>query len=133
MICYNIHRSNVAFTESIKTIIFDTALLQFDGDAKKYVEHIHNKLCLITHSATPTMSHNDLLPHILTQLCSSTVPAFQQEMQKWHINYLEGQLSTLTPTKLLTQADTKIQSLQHAGLWQEPKPTPIMTLQSQLV
>jgi len=53
-------------------------------------------------------------------------------MQKWHINYLEGQMSTLTPTTLLTQADTKIQTQQYAGLWQEPIPTPIMALQSQL-
>jgi hypothetical protein len=76
MICYNIHRINVAFTESIKTTIHEATLLQFDGDARKYVEHVHNNLHLITHSSTPQTSHNDLLPQILTQLCSSTVPAF---------------------------------------------------------
>jgi hypothetical protein len=60
--------------------------------------NIRDNLTLITSSNnTAIAEHNDLIIHLFNQLKLSNVPLF---IDKWHIEYLEAKLPTLTPTSL---------------------------------
>jgi len=64
MIGHNIHRSNVAFTESIKTTIRALTLQDCNDNTVKYLETITQNLRLITGPTKPDDNHIDLLPHL---------------------------------------------------------------------
>jgi hypothetical protein len=131
MICRNIHRNNIAFVETIKTKIRESNVSQFGGDICKYIIHIKDNLRLITTTDTSS-EHNDLLTHILLQLCASPIKPFKEAMQQLHINYLEAKLPNLTPLTLHKQADDKAQILKHAGQWTDTETPAVMALQSAL-
>jgi len=58
---YNhIHCNNIAFIETIKQCIRDTALAQFDNNVLKHIMTIRDNLCLITTSSQKD-THKDLL------------------------------------------------------------------------
>jgi hypothetical protein len=70
-ICNHIHqKNNIAFIETIKQRIRDTALEQFDNDVLKYIISIRDNLRLITFS-TKKGSHKDLLVYLFHQLPSA--------------------------------------------------------------
>ncbi len=62
--------------------------------------------------------HNDLIPHILLQLRTTTIPVFQQSILKWQREYMESTL-TLTPSTLVSMADEECQVLKHSSQWVE--------------
>jgi hypothetical protein len=131
MICSNIHRNNIAFIETIKTKIRESNVSQFGDDICKYIIHIKDNLCLIT-TADTSSEHNDLLTHILLQLCASPIKPFKEAMQQVHVDYLEAKLPNITPLTLLKQADNKAQILKHAGQWKDTETSAVMALQSAL-
>jgi len=133
MIGHNIHRSNVAFTESIKTTIRALTLQGCNEDTVKYLETITQNLRLITGPTKPDDNHIDLLPHIFLQLCRVTVTPFKDAALQWHLQYLEGKSPTLTPIKLIALADDKIRLLQHAQQWKEDPPSSVMALKAQVL
>lgn len=134
MIGYNIHRSNIAFTESIKTTIRNATLQDFHDDVTKYLDNITQSLRLITGTTTSLeKAHADLLPHIFCQLCSVTVTPFKDAAFQWHLQYLEGKSTDLTPKKLITMADDKIRLLKHALQWKEETPPAVMALQAKVL
>lgn len=127
-ICNNIHRNNIAFIETIKSKIRDSKLSQFGEDVCKYIAHVRDNLRLITSMANSASEHNDLIIHILTQLCSSPIKPFKEAMQQLHVKYLEAQLPNLTPSQLLKRADDKAQILKHAGQWNDNDTPAVMAL-----
>jgi hypothetical protein len=78
------------------------------------------------------MVHNDLRTYFFTNLSTSSVIPFKEQIQKWHIQYLEANMVDLTPNKLIKLTDDKIQVLKHAGLWITTEPPAIMALQAVL-
>jgi hypothetical protein len=53
--------------------------------------------------------HKDLITHIFSQLTTCPIHQFKEAIQKWHIEYLENELSMedLTPMQPLKMADKK--------------------------
>ncbi len=133
MIGHNIHRSNIAFTESVKTAIRNATLQDFHDDVTQYLDGITQNLRLITGTASPDKTHIDLLPHIFRQLCSVTVVPFKDAALQWHLQYLEGKSTDLTPKALITMADDKIRLLKHASQWTEEPPPAVMALQAKIL
>jgi hypothetical protein len=131
-ICNNMHRNNVAFIETIKAKIQTATLTEFGDDIEKYIIHIKNNLRLITSTDDHSREHNDIIIYNFQQLSLSTIPLFQESIQKWHIKYLEAKTPSLTPTKLLKDADDKMQVLCHAGQWKQPENTAVMALKLEL-
>jgi hypothetical protein len=131
-ICNNIHRNNVAFTETIKAKIRTASLSEFNDDVEKYIIHIMNNLRLITPSDDSSADHNDLILYIFQQLTLCDVTLFKDAIQLWHIEYLEAKMPSLTPTKLLKLADDKVQILRHAGAWKQPQIPAVMALKLEL-
>jgi hypothetical protein len=114
--CQHIHRNHLAFTESIKSKIRASLLSDFNNVVSKFLRHLHNNLKLISSTGDTENAHNDLIPHILTQLRGTTIPIFQQSVLKWQCEYFENKL-TLTPQLLVSKADSECQILTHAGQW----------------
>jgi hypothetical protein len=51
------------------------------------------------------MAHNDLLTYIFTTLSTSSVIPFKEQIQKWHRQYFEAEMTDLTPSKLINTKD----------------------------
>jgi hypothetical protein len=131
-ICNNVHRSNIAFTETIKAKIRNTNLSEYEN-IDKYLIGIKDNLSLITSSDTTDLTkHNDLIIYIFTHLKQCKVTPFYQYISRLHVQYLEASLPDLTPTKLLQLAEDKIQVLRHADQWTKLEDPAIMALQAQL-
>jgi hypothetical protein len=116
--CNHIHRNHLAFVESIKNKIRLATLSEYKNDVPTFLRYLQDNLRLITSTGTADNSHNDLIPHILLQLRSTTIPLFQQSVLKWQREYMESSLA-LTPSSLLTLADEETQILKHSGQWVE--------------
>jgi len=115
--CQHIHRNHLAFVESIKTKIRESTLVEFNNDVPKYLRFLTSNIKLITATGAEDADHNDLIPHLLQQLCSTNIP-FQQTILQWQREYFENKLK-LTPPLLLTKADQECQILMHTGQWVE--------------
>lgn len=131
-ICNNIHRNNIAFTETIKTKIRTATLSQFHDDVPKYVSFLRDNLRLITITDDSTTQHTDLLTYIFKQLSTCAIPAFKDSIQKWHVDYLEAKMIDLTPVGLIKMADDKVQVLQHANQWIDVDSPAVMALKMEL-
>ncbi len=64
-------------------------LSQFSDDITKYLTVACNNLWLITVADDSINDHNDLLTYIFNSLSSMNIPPFKEQVQKWHIEYLE--------------------------------------------
>jgi hypothetical protein len=93
---------------------------------------LQDNIKLITSTGDSDDTHNDLIPHILLQLQTTTIPLFQQAVLQWQRNYFEGTLS-LTPSSLLTKADRECQVLRHAGQWVETIDPSVTALQAMIL
>jgi len=112
--CQHIHCNHLAFVESIKTKIRSSTLLEHNNDIPKYLHFLSTNLKLISSTGADDNAHNDLIPHLLQQLCTTTIPLFQQTVLTWQRNYFESTLP-LTPQELVSKADQECQILTHAG------------------
>lgn len=131
-VCNNIYRNNIAFVETIKAKLRMANIDQFNNDIPKYITFLRDNLRLITAADDTTTDHNDLLTYIFNALSSSNITLFKEQVQKWHVSYLEAETPDLTPTKLIKMADDKIQVLRHAGLWNETENPNVMALKLEL-
>jgi hypothetical protein len=116
--CFHIHRNHLAFIESIKNKIRLSTLQEFKNDVPSFLRFLQDNLRLITSTGASDTAHNDLIPHILLQLRTTTIPLFQQSVLKWQRNYMENSL-TLTPSTLVSMADEECQVLKHSCQWVE--------------
>jgi hypothetical protein len=116
--CHHIHRNHTAFVESIKVKIRQSTLAEHKDDMAVFLQFLQNNLHLITSTGATDTNNNDLVPHILTQLCCSKIPIFQQTILKWHRKYMEGTLA-LTPMQLVQMANEESQILWHSNQWGE--------------
>jgi len=114
--CTHIHRSHVAFVESIKNTIRLSTLQDHKDDVEQYLRHLQTNLRLISSTGESDKTNNNIIPHILLQLRYTKIPIFQQSVLKWHRGYLEGKLS-LTPLTLVRMADEETQVLKHSQQW----------------
>lgn len=133
MIGHNIHRSNIAFVESIKRQIRSTTLQDCHDDVPKYLDTITQYLRLITSPSQSDAKHVDLLSHLFQQLCSVTIPPFKDACLQWHLSYLEGKNHDLDPKKLITLADDKVRLLKHANQWKEETTPAVMALHAKVL
>jgi hypothetical protein len=78
--CSNIHCNHLAFVESIKNKIRTTTLSNINNDVQVFLRFLNDNLTLITSTGSNANEHKDLIPHILLQLCSTTIPIFQQSI-----------------------------------------------------
>jgi len=132
-ICHNVHRSNIAFTETIKAKIRGMNLMDYDT-IDKYLISIKDNLRLITTSDTSNKTkHNDLIIYIFNHLKQCTVTPFKQYISRLQVQYLEASLPDLTPVSLLQMAEDKIQVLRHADQWVKHEDPSLMALQAQLL
>jgi hypothetical protein len=131
-ICNNVHRSNIAFTETVKAKLRNMALANFDSIDKYLIATKDNLSLIISPDAADQTKHNDLLIYLFTQLRECTVAPFKQYIARLHVQYLEASLTDLTPMKLLQLAEDKIQILRHAQQWTQTDEPSIMALQAQL-
>jgi len=131
-ICNNVHRSNIAFTETVKAKLRNMALANFDSIDKYLIATKDNLSLIISPDAADQTKHNDLLIYLFTQLRECTVAPFKQYIARLHVQYLEASLTDLTPMKLLQLAEDKIQILRHAHQWTQTDEPSIMALQAQL-
>jgi hypothetical protein len=129
--CNHIHRNHLAFVESIKNKIRLATLSEYKNDVPTFLRYLQDNLRLITSTGANDSSHNDLIPHILLQLRSTTIPLFQQSVLKWQREYMESSLA-LTPSSLLTLADEETQILKHSGQWVETIDPSIAALQAMI-
>lgn len=109
IMCNNIHRNHLAFIESIKHKIRLSSLDEYKDDVQAFLRFIQDNLCLITSTGAEDGMRNDLIPHLLLQLCNTKIPMFQQPVLKWHRKYMENNLK-ITPLTLVTMADNECQS-----------------------
>jgi len=93
-------------------------LQEFQNDLPAYLQFLSNTVKLISLTGYQDQEHNDLLPHLLLQLRSTTIPMFQQSVLKWQREYFENTLA-LTLSSLISKADKECQILWHAGQWVE--------------
>lgn len=70
--------------------------------------------------------------NIFNTLSTSSVIPLKEQIQKWHMQYLEAKMANLTPNKLIKLTDDKIQVLKHANLWATMEPPVMMELQAEL-
>jgi len=131
IMCQHIHRNHLAFVESIKNKIRKATLQDYKNDVPKYLRFLTQNLRLISSTGASADAHKDLIPHLLLQLRSTTIPVFQQTILAWQRNYFEGTLQ-LTPTTLVTKADQECQVLQHAGQWVETIDPSVVAMQALL-
>jgi len=75
-LCQNIHRNHLAFVESVKTKIQSSTLQQHNNDVPVYLRFLNDNIKLIASTGANDTTHNDLIPHILNQLRSTTIPLF---------------------------------------------------------
>jgi hypothetical protein len=129
--CQNIHRNHLAFVESVKHKIRSSTLSDYSNDIQAYLRFLQNNLKLISSTGADASAHNDLIPHILKQLRSTTIPLFQQSVLKWQRDYFENTLQ-LTPASLVLKADQEHQILKHAGQWVETIDPSVAAMQAQL-
>jgi hypothetical protein len=131
VMCQHIHRNHLAFVESIKNKIWQASLQEYGNDVPKYLRFLTENLRLISSTGASEAAHNDLIPHLLLQLRGTSIPMFQQTILKWQREFFKGSLS-LTPTKLISDADQECRILQHAGQWVETIDPSVMAMQAQL-
>ncbi len=129
--CQHIHRNHLAFVESIKTKIRSSTLLEHNNDVPKYLRFLSTNLKLISSTGADDNAHNDLVPHLLQQLRTTTIPLFQQTVLNWQRNYFESTL-TFTPQELVGKADQECQILTHAGQWVETIDPSVSALQASI-
>lgn len=129
--CIHIHRNHLAFIESIKNKIRMATLTEYKNDVSAFLRYIHNNLRLITSTGAADTAHNDLIPDILLQLQSTTIPLFQQSVLKWQRDYMESKL-VLTPSSLIKLADEESQILKHSGQWVETIDPSIAAMQAMI-
>jgi hypothetical protein len=129
--CNHIHRNHLAFVESIKNKIRLAMLAEFKNDVQVFLRFLQDNLRLITSAGADKMDHNDLVPHILLQLRTTTIPVFQQSVLTWQREYMENKLK-LTPSSLVTMADEECQVLKHANQWVETIDPSIVAMQARL-
>ena len=129
--CQNVHRNHLAFVENIKDKIRHATLAEYNNDVPSFVRFLLDNLKLITSTGATTNQHNDLVPHLLNQFRSTTIPVFQQTVLKWQRDYFEGKLE-LTPTTIVQKADNECQILKHAGQWVETIDPSIMAMHAAL-
>jgi hypothetical protein len=127
--CQNVHRTHLAFVESIKQKIRRATLGDFNNEIPRYLRFLKDNLKLISSTGAADDAHNDLIPHLLLQLRATTIPTFQQAVLKWQRDYFEGVL-TLTPSNLVTKVDNECQILTHAGQWVETIDPSIIAMQA---
>jgi hypothetical protein len=129
--CNHIHRNHLAFVESIKNKIRMATLAEFQNDVQAFLRFLQDNLRLITSAGADKKDHTDLVPHILLQLRTTTIPVFQQSVLTWQHEYMENKLK-LTPSSLVTLADEECQVLKHANQWVETIDPSIVVMQALL-
>jgi hypothetical protein len=129
--CTHIHWNHLAFVESIKNKIRLATLSDYKNDVPKFLRFLQDNLRLIISTGVADRTHNDLIPHILLQLRSTTIPFFQQSVLKWQRDYMENTL-ILTPSSLVTLADEECQVLKHSCQWVETIDPSIAAMQAML-
>jgi hypothetical protein len=127
--CHHIHRNHIVFVESIKDKIRHSTLAEHKDDMAVFLRFLQNNLRLISSKGVVDTSNNDLVLHILTQLCCSKIPLFQQTIVKWHRKYIEGKL-LLTPLQLVQMANDESQILRHSNQWVETIDPTLTALQA---
>jgi hypothetical protein len=127
--CHHIHRNHIAFVESTKDKIRHSTLVEHKDDMAVFLRFLQNNLPLISSTGVADTSNNNLVPHILTQLCCSKIPLFQQTILKWDRKYMEGKLS-LMPLQLVQMADEESQILRHSNQWVETIDPTLTALQA---
>lgn len=128
--CQHINCNHLAFIESVKNKIRSSTLVDHNNDVPSYLRFLRDNLKLISSTGASESDHNVLLPHLLLQLGTTTIPVFQQTMLKWQHDYYENNMK-LTPVTLVSKADQECQVLQHVGQWLEtidPSVTALNTL-----
>jgi hypothetical protein len=118
--CTHIHHNHLSFVESIKNKIRLASLPEYKNDVPLFLRFLQNNLHLITLTGAADNAHNDLIPHILLQLRTTTIPLFQQSVLKWQRQHMENTLQ-LTPSLLVTMADGECQVLKHSAQWVKKK------------
>lgn len=129
--CNHIHQNHLAFVESIKNKIRLATLAEFKNDVQEFLRFLKNNLRLNTSTGADTADHIYLIPHILHQLRTTTIPVFQQSMLTWQREYMENKLR-LTPSSLDTMADDECQVLKHANQWVETIDPSVVAMQALL-
>eukprot|EP00590_Aulacoseira_subarctica_P005156 CAMPEP_0172437828 /NCGR_PEP_ID=MMETSP1064-20121228/72466_1 /TAXON_ID=202472 /ORGANISM="Aulacoseira subarctica , Strain CCAP 1002/5" /LENGTH=256 /DNA_ID=CAMNT_0013186333 /DNA_START=673 /DNA_END=1443 /DNA_ORIENTATION=- len=79
--CQHIHRTHLAFTESIKNQIRTTGLEFFKMDVVKHLEFVRSNLRLITSTGDNSNEHKDLNLRLLNELRVSTIPLSVYEIK----------------------------------------------------
>ncbi len=79
-------------------------LAEFKNDVQGFLGFLQDNLRLITSAGVDKMDHTDLVPHILLQLRTTTIPLFQQSVLTWQHEYMENKLK-LTPSSLINLAE----------------------------
>jgi hypothetical protein len=129
--CNHIHRNHLAFVESIKNKIRLATLGEFKNNVQEFLRFLQDNLRLITSTGEDTTAHTDLVPHILLQLRTTTIPVFQQSVLTWQREYMENKLK-LSPSSLVTLADQECQVLKHANQWVETIDPSVAAMQALL-
>jgi hypothetical protein len=82
MMCTHLHHNHLAFVESIKNKIRLATLSEHKNDVPAFLRFLQDNLHLIKATGAAENSHNDLIPQILLQLQTTTIPLFQQSALK---------------------------------------------------
>jgi hypothetical protein len=88
--CNHIHRNHLAFIESIKNKNRMATLAEFKNNVQGFLSFLQDNLRLITSAGVDKMDHTDLVPHILLQLRTTTIPVFQQSVLTWQHEYMKN-------------------------------------------
>jgi len=131
VMCQHIHRNHLAFVETTKNKIRLSTLSEHKNDVRTYLRFLHDNLKVISSTGSDDNEHKDLIPHILLQLRTTTIPLFQQSILKWQREYFENTFP-LTPSLLVQKADQEVQILKHAGQWVETIDPSVTAMQATL-
>jgi hypothetical protein len=104
-------------------------LAEFKNGVQDFLRFLQDNLRLITSTGADTTNHTDLVPHILLQLRTTSIPVFQQSVLQWQREYMENKLN-LTPSSLVTMANEECQVLKHANQWVEIIDPSIVAMQA---
>jgi len=126
--CNHIHQNYLAFVESIKHKIHISTLTEYKNDVPTNLQFLQDNIRIITSTGDADTVHSDLLPHMVMQLCNTTIPLFQQKVLTWQRQYMENTLQLLL-MKFITIANEDCQILKHSNQWVETIDPLVMAMQ----
>ncbi len=84
------------FVENIKAQLCKATNSQFSDDITKYLIFLWDNLRLIPIADDDNKTHNGLLTCFFDTLATSNVQQFKEQIQQWHVEYLEAKLPDLS-------------------------------------